>query len=1030
MKPLKLTLTAFGPYKDREVIDFEKLENNRLFVVSGKTGAGKTTIFDGISFALYGAASGEDRENDQMLRSDFADDDVHTSVELTFELHNETYRILRQLGHVKQGNKTATGDRYEFVKITSREEEPCVDRQIVSEINNRVEELVGLTKEQFRQIVMLPQGEFRKLLTSKTENKEEILRRIFKTQAYQKLNERLRDKKDQAQKDSEEELKMRDHYISEVSANLPERDDSTLFQVINQDHYNVNQVVAGLNDEQVYYQKHVQHLEQEKIKLSEQQEVMTTQYHHAKSIHEKDDERKKKQYQITELEGQSEEFNYKKESLAQAERASHIEPYEKQVKEVRTDVEQKQTHANQLQADQKKAKQFLNQAEITYQEEKDKESTREKVRDRLKQLEELHPKVQSLKKQEDQVLKLKDHMKQAEGTLKKTKQDLQQLTEEREEKQKKLHELETALQSFQTKNDQLSSEREKYRLFKKYLDYLKNQTQLLENLDNYKKDYQTKKHEYDRLEKEWIESQASILATHLHEGDACPVCGSVDHPDKQAATNKAPSKEEMNAARTKMDEVQRHHSRVEGQLQTIQQETKQLEGQIGDLGESIENPEESFNKVYDAGVELKKEVDRLNEKQSQLDQLKSSIRSLEEQIKQVQIQKDNVERDYHKQYADFQTEERVYQDQLQSIPEEVRSLTYLEEEIRRTKSELQQLEKSFEDAQKSLEQAREYYTAVETNCKNAMAFLDELKAKKKRYEQSFYEELKNNSFTDEFSYQQSKKAESERQALKQEIEQYEQSFQVLTERVKELDQELEGQEKADLEELKKQLDAIKTKYEDVLNQYNLNGRRLEDIVNLRNQIEQSHAQAAEKEKKLNQIAELYDLLRGQNEQKLSFERYLQIEYLEQIIEAANERLRLLSNGQFYLVRSNRQEARGRQSGLGLDVFDAYTGQSRDVKTLSGGEKFNASLCLALGMSDVIQSFQGGVSIETMFIDEGFGSLDDESLNKAIDTLVDLQKSGRMIGVISHVQELKTAIPAILEVNKTKDGHSETEFIIA
>ena len=161
--------------------------------------------------------------------------------------------------------------------------------------------------------------------------------------------------------------------------------------------------------------------------------------------------------------------------------------------------------------------------------------------------------------------------------------------------------------------------------------------------------------------------------------------------------------------------------------------------------------------------------------------------------------------------------------------------------------------------------------------------------------------------------------------------------------------------------------------------------------------------------------------------KLSFERYLQIEYLEQILEAANERLKHLSNGQFHLTRSDRQEARGKQSGLGLDVYDAYTGQARDVKTMSGGEKFNASLCLALGMADVIQSFEGNVSIETMFIDEGFGSLDEESLNKAIETLVDLQKSGRMIGVISHVQELKAAIPAILEVEKTKEGISRTRF---
>jgi len=200
------------------------------------------------------------------------------------------------------------------------------------------------------------------------------------------------------------------------------------------------------------------------------------------------------------------------------------------------------------------------------------------------------------------------------------------------------------------------------------------------------------------------------------------------------------------------------------------------------------------------------------------------------------------------------------------------------------------------------------------------------------------------------------------------------------------------------------------------------------VVDLIGKITETHEKTVDKEQTFNRIADLHDVVRGQNSLKISFERYLQIEYLEQIIASANQRLKNLSNGQFELIRSDRQEARGKQSGLGLDVYDAYTGQTRDVKTLSGGEKFNASLCLALGMADVIQSFQGNVSIDTMFIDEGFGSLDEESLNKSIDTLIDLQKSGRMIGVISHVQELKAAIPAILEVKKSREGYSQTMFL--
>jgi DNA repair protein SbcC/Rad50 len=258
---------------------------------------------------------------------------------------------------------------------------------------------------------------------------------------------------------------------------------------------------------------------------------------------------------------------------------------------------------------------------------------------------------------------------------------------------------------------------------------------------------------------------------------------------------------------------------------------------------------------------------------------------------------------------------------------------------------------------------------------------------------------------------------------------FKQARHTLIEQVADLAVRLANKTKVDLNDLQNELATLKLIYEKALQEVNQSNDYKKAASNLITNILASSKKAIAKEQEFNQITDLYDVIRGQNSLKISFERYLQIEYLEQIIVSANERLKNLSNGQFHLIRSERQESRGKQSGLGLDVYDAYTGQTRDVKTLSGGEKFNASLCLALGMADVIQSFQGNVSIDTMFIDEGFGSLDEESLNKSIDTLIDLQKSGRMIGVISHVQELKTAIPAILEVTKLKEGYSETRFII-
>ena len=336
MRPLKLKMTAFGPYKNTEEIDFADLQGNQLFVISGSTGSGKTTIFDGICFALYGSASGSDRSESRILRSDFADDATHTCVEMEFEIHGKIYRILRQMGHVKKGNKSATGERYEFFERSGEVEKPCVERQIVSEINRRVEEILGLTQNQFSQIVMLPQGEFRKLLTSETDNKEEILRKIFKTEPYKLISERLKQKKDAAAKIFEDEQRELNGHIHRITSWLPERD-SELFEVLGREHVNINQVLVGLEKETAYYK--------EKISLDEQQYQTAYQlhankmnaYHEAKKWNDRFGELDAKKQQFERLEQQQQYYAEKETALQLAERASSIAGIEGLLHELRSD---------------------------------------------------------------------------------------------------------------------------------------------------------------------------------------------------------------------------------------------------------------------------------------------------------------------------------------------------------------------------------------------------------------------------------------------------------------------------------------------------------------------------------------------------------------------------------------------------------------------------------------------------------------------------------------------------------------------
>src|SRR5699024_651944 len=387
-------------------------------------------------------------------------------------------------------------------------------------------------------------------------------------------------------------------------------------------------------------------------------------------------------------------------------------------------------------------------------------------------------------------------------------------------------------------------------------------------------------------------------------------------------------------------------------------------------------------------------------------------------IKQERKQKEAIDEQLTNSRTAYAEAHATYQERMRNIPEEMQDLTALKTKIAQLEKEKVTFEKRWKEAQEELRLAEKEHTAAQANVQHGQKQFDEIKQIVEKAEKEFQKYLHDGKFANEEAYKQAKMPRDIQDALKQEIEQYKQQMATLKKQIEELKEELKEKERIDIKAIEEKLQELKVAYEAAFNRLNQTKNHEETGKNIKENILRVRKQIEAVEKELAVVTDLYDVLRGQNIKKISFERYLQIDYLDQITNAANERFKTLTNGQYYLIRSERQEARGRQSGLAIDVYDSYTGQTRDVKTLSGGEKFIASLCLALGMSDVIQSFQGSISMETMFIDEGFGSLDEESLHKSIDALVSLQQTGRMIGVISHVEELKTIFPAMLEVTKT------------
>jgi exonuclease SbcC len=1030
MKPLKLTMKAFGPYKDTEVIDFSELKEHRLFVVSGNTGAGKTSIFDAICFALYGDASGEDRNDSRMLRSHFADDQIHTSVDLEFSLKGRTYRVFRQLAHVKTGNKGATGERNELYEVNSGEAIPITDRFIVSQVDEKIREIIGLTKDQFSQIVMLPQGEFRKLLTSETENKEEILRRIFKTGLFKEVTDHLNEKRKEMQQTCSELVSMREFHINNVKGYLAGRVDSDLYNVFQQEHQNTYQVLEALDQEIRYYAEHMLEKKQQLQSETTQLQKNTTVFHQAQTVNEQLDILNQKINIWQQLIEQDIEFKQKSVQLSLAEQAVHLHVYELHHAESIEELTRKNKLFEDALAECRQAEESLNKAVIIYEQEEGNEGLREQALRDLDRLQGFLPTVMVMDHKQQRVLKLAIEV----DTLSKQYTDAQNGLEthqtERTDIGAQIKKLEEKVHFLPEKTEKLNLLMRQAAMIQEYLNYLQKFTTGQEEERECSETFEHANQAYSRMEERWIEGQAGLLASHLHDGDLCPVCGSVDHPKKAAMTGDVPTKEELERLRKEKSATEKRHLEAKATLTATEQQIQDKQIQLIEQGLSLEGIEDVYSELVKDGKSLSEEEKQLKEDNTKLGPLKKVLDTLDNQLDDMRKHNETVLVFFNEKKMEHATEKALYDQSLSSLPEDVRSLEKLEERIQAEEDNKKQLEAAWKKAQMHFQEANARSAKAVTSRDHAEILKKEAYVHKEEANQSYIEALEQGGFATEEAYKLAKMTDIAQAALKYEIEVYNTSLASISKQIEELDATLLGKQRQDLvllqqhlRELELFIDIVRGEFMKAENNYD-KGTELKENIQLADSI----CQDAERKHLL--VKDLYDVVRGENGKKISFERYLQIEFLEKIIGNANLRLHKISGGQYYLVRSDRMEKRGKQSGLGFDVYDNYTGQLRDVKTLSGGEKFNASLCLALGMADVIQSYEGGVSLETMFIDEGFGSLDEESLNKAIDILIDLQQSGRMIGVISHVQELKQAIPAILEVKKTREGYSYTEFHVS
>ncbi|MFF2888398.1 AAA family ATPase [Paenibacillus sp. NPDC057967] len=1040
MRPLRLMMRAFGPYRDEEIIDFTKLGDRRLFVISGNTGAGKTSIFDAICYALYGTASGEDRSDPRMLRSHFADDETHTAVELDFSAGAKQYRVHRQMKHRKGGNRSETGEKTELYELKDGTAIPAVDRFITTEVNARLLAIVGLTKDQFSQIVMLPQGEFRKLLTSDTDNKEEILRRIFRTELYEKLEARFQQRNRELQDRLKEARSASSAMMRQAQETFPVRADSKLADTFSQEVYSTAQVWEGLTGEAGYYRDQAEQARESKLKLSAEMDAKQEELRRAQDINAKHDELGAKRSQLAGLVEQEPAFKQQEQRLELAKKAASLLPYQEQADQALQAKRSKQEALESREAALRTAEAEWAGSQAAHREEADREPLRRSTERELVQLQELKPIVASLSEQQKQVGELTRLETQAREKLTLNEQSMVKLREQRAHMQSELKAMDVSAVKLPGELEKLRTVEQQGKAVKRLMDVTEERVRWVQLEQEGMRALELAAAEHERAEQLWLEGQASLLAIHLTTGAPCPVCGSTEHPSKaHAEGGELPSKEKLKHTKDTLNAIQNELISAKAQAASAAASHLALLEELEELGIDLEK-ESSAERLLDVLRERQGELrvlwrqykdaaDQLQADAKRAEEWRASLGKAEEELARLEPEREGLQTELQRLAVERSAGQASLAKELERIPDSLRSPEALEVRTMEQNALFRGMEQAWATVQTRLQRAASSVSECKAHAEQAASALAEALERGASAAKRLEQEWQEAGFSSHDAYRSALMNDAESRRVREAIEAYRSAIAAVRERLLTLEQELVSQPRYDTNELLSAIAATKESYEASVGQESRSRRYEEEATRLAESIRRAGEQMAGLEQEMEGVLDLYSMLKGDNALKMSFERYILIEYLDQILNMANVRLKELSGGQYELQRSDRLETRGKQSGLGLDVYDAYTGQLRDVKSLSGGEKFNASLCLALGMTDVIQAHQGGISIEMMLIDEGFGSLDEESLHKAVAALVDLQKAGRMIGVISHVAELKEAFPACLEVSKSREGYSRTSILL-
>ncbi len=1100
MKPKKLVISAFGPYGEKTVVDFEKLGEKGLYLITGDTGAGKTTLFDAITFALYGEASGNVRETG-MFRSKYAPEDVPTYVELTFIYQGKDYKVTRNPEYLRPKGR---GNGFTFQKAEAELVFPDGRQPVTKtrEVTKAITELMGLDYRQFTQIAMIAQGDFQKLLLAGTTERGEIFRQIFHTGIYQDIENRLRD----AVKGKWKEYDgmrlsilqyLGDAFISEdpqaeaewkelkkakfegktirgiqLLVDAIKRQEDSLREV--KDHINgldkeIKAASRGLGEAQ-QKQKMKKNLEAKQ----EQLEVLVP------KVTEAEEQKKEAEEAAGGCELLAEEIRGLR---AQKDGLEAFIKKKKTAGEKADQIEKEKESAGRLNAENASLEQAVQENKEARESLKGVEAQKERLQSILKEVQDKAKQLEDGENALTQAVIEKNAGEKKVAELEKNENELALQKEEHKKKETALTELAGTELVLQVRAGQL-------REFQTQVVQLEQaERRLGETQDKYEKAVVERNEErevYNQLEQTFLDAQAGLLAKHLKEGEKCPVCGSLHHPQLAVIADQVPDKKVLDQKREILElkeknvqQLSAQAGQMKAQLWELWEQYKNKGGQIfGDFWNEIsEVPDMEGSGTGKSAAESQ---DVIKVKMH----LAEELSSCEQKLKEAQAAKESLEK-CQKELAALEQKEKVLQDKLlktrniyssaagslsllikQSI--EILQLEKQQEDLQST-----QIQSGIQDTQQMLVWIKAAYMQLKEENRDALeAVQAEIRKNREKADlldhlqiQAEKLEIRQKTLSDSISQKalDIQKLEIQLEELKRQIEEESQIYGFMTtheidavlkaktEKKQALEKDLKQADET-LGQLKQQCESLKSSMETLKSQISSTVESSEDEIqakiNTFSEEKKNWEEAYSRQfSQLQSNRRIYEAVQGQQEKmaaaeqeyvwmralsdtaggtlsgkrKIELETYVQMAYFDRILRRANLRLMTMSSGQYELKRQENGESKKEKAGLELNVIDHYNGTERSVKTLSGGESFQASLSLALGLSDEIQAGAGGIRLDAMFVDEGFGSLDEDSLNQAIRSLNDLAEGQRLVGIISHVGELKDRIERKIIVTKKRSS---------